>query len=301
MSYKEASATEVPAKKGRHDMVKGALVGGLSAAIVSVMLAQPAPSNASATVLLSPLATIGNQINQYLDTMTAWVDSWLPDLSGILTDTGWHTAMGTSEAAKESIQEATRSSSKYHAQGGEPYNSTLTNQLELIRSKDTGRIDPERASAVLVPPQPIAGDNLTTESLEEAWNHALMMTGDEPLPEVRDTQRDSLRGNEYEYKRVQALQTRLLAQDAIMNYPVQGPKLHGYREHLTQLVDNNKIAGLTPGQIAAAQLEMAVKIQLPAAIDNVESSLRQERLLGALLAQEVKADVEDLIQNELGR
>jgi gas vesicle protein len=287
-----------PMKRPKGDLLKGAAIGGIAASLVIVMFA-PTTTNASAAVLLSPLASIGNQINQYLNTMTQWVDSWAPNLDGIIEDRDLREGADRTQAAKESVDEATRNSAKYHASGGGEYATSIDGQLSHVRNPETGRIDPERASQVLTPPAALSKDSVTSEDMERVWNHALMMTGDEPLKEVKSTRQDTIRGSEYEYKRIQTLQTRLLAQDAIQNYPLSGPTLQGYREHLEQMMDNSDIASLTPGQIAASQLEMSVNVEIPVAIDQLESSLRQERLLGAMLAQEIQDDVDDLLQSEL--
>lgn len=284
----------------RSGMMKGVIIGGVSAFAVSAMFLKPLPTNASAAVLLSPLATIGAQINSYLQVMNNWVDQWIPDLSGLIDDDLLSDGQSKSETAENAVEEATRNSAKYHAEGGGKYLDSMSETLGSVRNSETGKIDPVKAAAVMSPPTPIGAGEVDSETLKEVWDHAAMMTGDEPLKPVRETQKDTLAGTEYEYKRIQTLQTRLLAQESIQAYPLAGPRMEGYREHLEQ-VGGGDIAGMTPGQIAAAQLELLSSVEIPVSIDQLESSLRQERMLGAMLAQQIQGDVDNLIASGLGQ
>lgn len=287
-----------PPKSG---MVKGVIVGGVGAFAVSAMFLKPAPSSASAAVLLPSLASIGSQISNYLGVMTDWVDQWIPDLEGIINNDMLEGGQDKSRQAEKAVVDANRESAAYHAQGGGKYRSSMNDTLGAVRNPDTGRIDPEKAASTMSPPTPLGKDEVNSEKVGEVWDHAALVTGDEPLKPVRESRQESLRGAEYEYKRIQTLQTRLLAQDSIQAYPLAGPKLEGYREHLEQVNDNGDIASLSPGEIAASQLEMSTSVEIPASIDQLESSLRQERMLGAMLAQYIQDDVNELIGNEMAR
>lgn len=271
-------------------VVKGAVVGGLSAALVTAMLTSTKPATASATVLLGPLATIEGMIDQYMGIMSDYVNQWIASLAGYANDEIWNTTRGQTEGLHESVDSATKQKAAEHARGDRPYVTSVNEQLSVVRGSN-GRVDPEKAARYLAPPAPISRDGVNNDSVATVWEHALLVTGDEPIAEVRESQRDSLVGTEYEYQRLQAVQSRLLAQDAIQRYPLEGPRLEGYRDHLAQYQD---ASSLTPGQLLAAQLDVMVKVQASSAVDQLESSLRQERMLGALLAQEVKPQVGSL-------
>lgn len=300
MSNSSTASGKVPGKMNRlraavsgmasNSTVKGALVGGISAALVTTMLTSTKPATASATVLLGPLATIEGMIDKYMSVMNDYVNQWIADLSGLISDDVWVASQNETQGIYDSVETSTREQAAYHARGDAPYLEAVNSQLAQVRSDD-GRIDPEKAARRLSPPTPIARDELNNASMEGVWEHALLVTGDEPLQEVRESQRDTLVGAEYEYQRLQAIQGRLLAQDAIQRYPLEGPRLEGYREHLEQYQDGSRMSGMTPGQLLAAQLDVTVKVQAASAVDQLESSLRQERMLGALLAQEVKPQV----------
>lgn len=272
--------------------VKGALVGGVSAALVTTMLSSVKPATASATVLLGPLATIEGMIDQYMGVMNDYVDQWIADITGLVSDSALISATQRSEDIYGAITGSSRDSALRHITGGGSYRGEMSDQLSILRD-GAGGFDAGSVAKYLAPPGPISIDSLN-EGMEAAWEHALLITGDEPIPEVRDSQRDTLAGTEYEYKRLQTIQGRLLAQDSIQRYPLEGPKLEGYRKHLEQYQDGGKTAGMTPGQLMAAQLDVAVKVQASSAVDQLESSLRQERMLGALLAQEVKPEAGQL-------
>lgn len=283
---------ETLAKAIGNSTVKGALVGGVSAALVTAMLTSTKPASASATVLLGPLATIQGMIDQYMTMMQEYAEQWVADLGGILDDEGLLNGNTQALGIYDAVEQSMREQSVHHAQGGGVYRDAMTQQLDLIR--EGGEIAADKAARYLTPPEPLEADAVTDANMATIWEHALLVTGDEPLPEVRESHRDTLAGTEYEYARIQAVQGRLLAQDAVQRYPLTGPKLEGYREHLEQLQSAGAMSGMTPGQIMAAQLDVAVKVQAASAIDQLESSLRQERVLGALLAQEVKPEVDQL-------
>lgn len=284
------------AKTIGNSTVKAALVGGVSAAIVATMLTSVRPATASATVLLGPLATIEGMIDQYMGIMSDYVNQWIANLGGLINDDKWGNSRHQTEGLHESVDDSVKRQAVLHSVGSTPYMEAVNSQLSIIRTDD-GRIDPDRAARYLSPPSPISGSNLSDADLEAVWEHALLVTGDEPMPEVRESQRDTLVGTEYEYQRLQAVQSRLLAQDAIQRYPLEGPRLEGYREHLEQYQDGSTVSGMTPGQLLAAQLDVMVKVQAAASVDQLESSLRQERMLGALLAQEVKPQVGGLLNS----
>lgn len=272
----------------------GAVVGGVTASILTLMLANPAPSNASAAALLAPLGTIANQINSYMSVMEGWVDEWVPSLAGIFDYSAIMQGKDVSKHIQDSVQSALTDSVGYHLEGGGPYRDMLNNSLSLLQEGDG--INMSNAASILAPPGMMSGNGVNDDAISQVWNHALLMTGDEPLTPVSPEERDTLAGTEYEYRRVQALQTRLMAQDAIQTYPLAGPRIEGYRTHLQQ-ASTDKIGTLSPGQLAGAQLDMATNVAIPVALDHLESTLRQERLLGTLLAQEVRRTTEELIQD----
>lgn len=275
---------------------KGAVAGAISAVIItSVMSAKPA--NATATVLLGPLATIEGMINQYMGVMQDYANQWIGDITGLVDDDVWHAARTSQSRIDEAIGSSTRDLAEHHAIGTAPYLTSMQEQLAPLRRAD-GSIDPLKAAERLAPPQPFGQGEMNDERLSGIWEHALLITGDEPLPEVRNSRRDTLEGSQYEYHRIQTLQARMLAQDSIQRYPLEGPRMEGYRDHLQQLQGGSTMASMSPGQLMAAQLDVAVKVQASAAIDQLESSLRQERMLGTLLAQELKPDVDRLLQGE---
>lgn len=273
--------------------VRGAVIGGASAALVTIALTSAKPATASATVLLGPLATIQGMIDQYMGMMNDYVDQWVSNITGLIDDS----ALGASRDYADRIYDAMQSSSydqaAYHARGDAPYMDSMNEQLSLVRNSD-GSINAAKAAKHLAPPGLMSADDLGSEEMTSVWEHALLVTGDKPIPEVRDSRQDMLVGTEYEYGRMQAIQGRLLAQDAIQRYPLEGPRLSGYREHLGQYQSGSKVSGMTPGQLMAAQLDVSVKVQAASAVDQLESSLRQERMLGALLAQEIKPQVRQL-------
>jgi hypothetical protein len=287
-------------KRNIPSTLKTAVVAGVTAALVTIMVSKPEPAPASAAVLLSPLATIGNKITGYLDQMTAYVDSWMPDLSGVANDRDWTDSVDTQQQVNQSTETSSKQLAEYHARGDAPYVTSLYEQISPLRD-ESGHISPTRAAERLAPPNPIAEADVSNESVNAVWEHALLVTGDEPIPEVNETRRNTVAGTEYEYDRLQMVQSRLLAQDAIRRYPLSGPSLDGYRKHLSQFEDNGKLAALTPGQLLGAQLDIAIKVQAPLALDQLESSLRQERMLGALLAQEIKPQTTDLIGRNLSQ
>lgn len=274
--------------------LSGAVVGGITASLITIMLVNPAPSNASAAVLLSPLATIASQINGYMGVMQDWVDKWVPNLDGILNNRGITSAQDIGRRIEGSVKSAMEESVGYHLQGGGPYRDMLNNSLSLLEGADG--FDMEKAASVLAPPGMLPGGNVNDAEVNAVWNHAILMTGDEPIAPINAERRNTLAGTEYEYKRVQTLQTRMMAQDAIQNYPLAGPRLEGYRSHLGQ-ISNGAIGGMTPGQLSGAQLDMVTSVAIPVALDQLEASLRQERLLGTILAQDVRRTTEELIQD----
>lgn len=278
--------------------IKGAIVGGVTATLVTTMLISVKPASASATVLLGPLATIQGMIDQYMGVMNDYVDQWIADISSLIDDDLLDEANDYASRIYDAMQTTNRDQAVYHARGDAPYRTAMTDQLKPLRDSN-GKIDPEKAAKRLAPPAPLSVDEADSDAVATVWEHALLVTGDEPIPEVRDSRMDTLAGTEYEYSRVQTIQGRLLAQDAIQRYPLEGPKLEGYREHLVQYQSGGKTSGMSPGQLMAAQLDVAVKVQAASAVDQLESSLRQERMLGALLAQEIKPQAGNLRANQL--
>lgn len=277
---------------------RGAIIGGATASIITASLLAAQPARSSAAVLIPSLGTIINEITQYYNVMLSYVDQWIPDLSGIINLDDWNEARQYQTKIESVMDNANRDLAEYHATGGGPYVKAMEEQLSVVRDA-SGRVDPRKAADYITPPGLLPSSGATSEDLNRVRDYSLLLTGDTPLAEVRPQYTDTLAGVDYEYSRVQALSNRMLAQDSVQQYSMAGPMIGGYRKHLEQVEDNRTLSAMTPGQLLAAQLDIMVHVQAPAAIDNLESSLRSERMLGALLAKEIQPDVDSILSNSV--
>lgn len=280
------AAEAAPDKKRKGEWTsafKGAVVGSAGAFLLSAALFSAQPTQASATVLLPSLGTIIQQITTYYNLMVQYVDQWktiLPDSISdqVFGDVDRH--LGTIENA---INTVNRGHAADHARGDAAPVQAINTLIGQVQNSD-GTINPGKAAEYLLPPVMEKTTNLSEDDVNRIRDHALMLTQDQPIPPARAGERGTVSGTAYEYQRLNTLQQRFLAQDAITQYPMAGPKLAAYQEYLESVQNAGVGSSMTPGQILSSQLAVMSKVAIPAALDGLESDLRRERLLGAQLA-----------------
>lgn len=260
---------------------KGALIGSVLAAGVSSMLFLAQPAKSSATVLLPSLGTIIDQMTSQYGLLTDYVDQWAPGLSGLIESTVLDEYSDEFNLVKDAYQTVNISHAEMLIDGGtSPMGAT--NAILSQMQDENGKTDPARAAEFLVPPTMESEGELSEDYLNRVRDHALIMTNDQPIPQPSDAERGTFAGTQQEYRRLGVIQQRLLAQDAITQYPMSSPKMAGYRSYLDQVQSAG--GSMSPGQLLSAQLEVMTQVAIPASLDGLESDLRRERLLGAHLA-----------------
>lgn len=262
---------------------KGALVGSVSAILISAALFSQQPAKASATVLLPSLGTIINQLTTQFNLLTDYVDQWLPDITGIFDRAILDQFPKEYEQASGAMRGASQEHAGYHARGDDAQISAINLLNDLVRNAE-GEIDPVAASEYLLPPMASGNGRLTEQQLNQIRDHALILTQDQPLPQPNGWTSGSSMGTNQEFRRLNVIQQRLLSQDAITQYPLHSAKLHGYNNYVADVQGIASSGSLIPGQLLAAQLSVMADVSVPATLDSLASDLRRERLLGAQLA-----------------
>lgn len=275
-----------PRKGSKWEMTsafKGAVVGSAGAFLLSAALFSTQPSQASATVLLPSLGTIIQQITTYYNLMVQYVDQWKTILPGSISDQIFGDVDRHLGSIDNAITTVNRDHAANHARGDDAPVSAISTLVGQVQNSD-GTINPGRAAEYLLPPVMQKSTTLTEADVNRIRDHALMLTQDQPIPQARSGARGSSAGIAYEYQRLNTLQQRFLAQDAITQYPMAGPRIAAYQEYLGSVQAAGVGSTMTPGQILSSQLAAMTNVAIPAALDGLESDLRRERLMGAQLA-----------------
>lgn len=262
---------------------KGALVGSAGAFLLSATLFSVQPTQASATVLLPSLGTIIQQITTYYNMMVQYVDQWKTILPDSISDQILGDVDQYISQIDNAINVANRDHAANHAQGDDAPVQAIGTLVQQVQNAD-GSINPGKAAEYLLPPVMEKTTNLSEQDVNRFRDHALMLTQDQPIPQARQGARGTAEGTFYEYQRLNVLQQRFLAQDAITQYPMAGPKMAAYQEYLDSVQNAGAGSSMTPGQILSSQLAAMAQVAIPATLDSLESDLRRERLLGAQLA-----------------
>lgn len=262
--------------------LKGALIGSVSAILISAFLFSGQPAKASATLLLPSLGTIISSITTYYNLMQQYVEQWSTLTEGIFDRNILNEFPQEHRQANGALRTASEGHAGYHAKGDDELITSVNVLNDLVR-KD-GEIDMVAAAEYLLPPMPKEGGNLSEADLNQIRDYSLIMTQDQPIPQPNGWIEGTSAGALSEYRRLNVIQQRLLSQDAITQYPMHSSKMHGYNAYLDSVQSSSASGSLTPGQLLSTQLSVMADVAVPVAMDSLASDLRRERLLGAQLA-----------------
>ncbi|CAM3859298.1 hypothetical protein VRRI112168_03570 [Vreelandella rituensis] len=262
---------------------KGGIVGGVAAFALSALLFTQKPAEASATVLLPSLGTIITTVTSLYDLYVTYKQLWETLKSEGIDQDKLIAALAEHHEVFAIMHQANQDYAAYHAEGGDGMEVAARALLGDVMDDD-GNIDPVKAAEYLLPPALEASGVMSADEMNVIRDHALMITQDKPLMQALEGDRDDIKGVLYEYGRMAILQNRFLAQDAITQYPMNGPRIAGYRKYVEEVQVATRDADLTPGKALANQLAVMSDVAIPVILDSLESDLRRERLLGAQLA-----------------
>lgn len=264
------------------------ILGGMAIIAISgaLIIGKPAPAEGSASVLVpsltqtvAQLQQVITQIQQYKAMMENNILTLIPELLG------WGVRLINAEQPTEEEQTAKEEKARQLA-APETVDTNLGRQRAMVSSfvDDKGLIVPDKAAAIIIPP--VSEGSSDPEQLDL---YARVITG-EQLVHPRspsEMMADPSGSTEYELARTQYNQRQLLAQQAVKQYSENGAwsnELKSMQEEIQGKIQS----GLSVSDLQALQLAVQVNLTLPVLMKQLDSSLRQERLLGVMLATEME-------------
>lgn len=246
---------------------------------------------ASATTLVAPLAAEAAQISNLITQFNNMVEAWDAALADLLGEVGF--SVGDIIEVRAGFYE-TRSNEQYYSEDTSltlmmPRESGVTprdhqrRQIGFLQN-DQGHLDRQRMERILPPPHPSSDGNLDDEVMSDIRKHSRLITQEtfiEPAPRHLD---DTVIGTEYELNRISYIQQQLLAQDSVKQYPLHASILKTQSDISIMLAAAAEDESVNAATLLGLQVMAASELNGQTNIHILESSLRQERILGALLS-----------------
>ncbi|MBE0506268.1 MAG: hypothetical protein IBX50_06045 [Marinospirillum sp.] len=297
-----------------HQVRTGILAAALSVAVLSPALSVN-HANASATTLIpTQAAQLGTTI-KVIQEYASMVEQWNNNISAFLDKYGlsdWiQIRFGFHHLRNEEL---------YYNEGiavrlvtgvidpgtGARSNVGLHNRSMLSIIVDpNGQMIGAQIEKILPPPHPPLSGELTEEDLETIRNHARLLAMETYTEPVPNNQLNTAAGIEYELSRISYIQQQLLAQDSIKQYPLHAGMLRGQADKAMTISKAAENDSTNPATLLSLQALAQSELNGYTSLALLESSLRQERILGALLAIHAKEhhlhNVDALMQAEFGR
>lgn len=288
-----------PRKLGVRGIKKVLAFSALAAAIFTATL--PVTSDkaqATATILLpgqiaQASSTVG-VISQYAEMVQQWENAVGDLLAAYGLDQWVQVRMGFHHMRSEELHYGERVAVRLmqgesDPHSGQPlrvghYNRSLLN----IVVNDSGQYSDNALERILPPPIPPISGELEEQDINSIRDHARLLSMEsytEPAP-ARDI--DSSYGMEYELARISYIQQQLLAQDSIKQYPMHAGLIKGQTDKATTVTKGAEDGTANPATLLSLQVVAQAELNGQTSLAILESSLRQERLLGALLAIKAK-------------
>lgn len=290
-----------PRKLGVRGIKKVLAFSALAAAIFTATL--PVTSDkaqATATILLpgqiaQASSTVG-VIAEYAEMVQQWENAIGDFLAAYGLDQWIQVRIGFHHMRSEELHYGERVAIRLmhgesHPVSGRPlrvghHNSSLLN----ILVNDSGQYSDNALERILPPPIPPISGELEEKDINSIRDHARLLSMEsytEPAP-ARDIKMESSYAMEYELARIAYIQQQLLAQDSIKQYPMHAGLIKGQTDKATTVTKGAEDGSANPATLLSLQVIAQAELNGQTSLAILESSLRQERVLGALLAIKAK-------------
>lgn len=285
--------------------------GLLAFALSTGLLLTAIPTNhvhASATTLLpgqmGQIASTVKVVQEY----ASMVEQWNNNISGFLAKYGlddWiQVRIGFYHVRSEELYYGEGTATRLVTGAGSNVGLHNRSMLSFIVDESNQMIG-AMIERILPPPHPPLNGELSGEDLETIRNHAKLITMETYTEPVPTNRLNTAAGTEYELARLSYIQQQLLAQDSVKQYPLHAGMLRGQADKAMTISKAAESDGTNPGTLLSLQALAQSELNGYTSLALLESSLRQERVLGALLAIHAKEhhldNVDALMRAEFGR
>lgn len=255
-------------------------------------------AHATATILMpGQITQIAGQVNVFKEYATM-IEQWTNNISSFLSEYGldeWiQVRIGFHHTRNNELYYGERTAVRLMMGQVDP-NSGIANRvghhnraLLGIVVDGAGKFNNDVIERILPPPQPPISGELSDDDINAIRDHARLLameTYTEPAP-ARDL--DTSYAMEYELARISYIQQQLLAQDSIKQYPMHAGLIKGQADKALTITKAAEDDSTNAATLLSLQVLAQSELNGNTSLAILESSLRQERILGALLAIKAK-------------